>query len=177
MPRILTVSGSLRSGSTNTALLDALALVAPAHVTVTAYRALHALPAFTPDLDDGVHAAPDAVTHWRAALAGADAVVFSSPEYAHGVPGALKNALDWVVGSGELVDMPTGLLNASAASQFAHPQLIEILRVMSARLVPGAVRVVDVPRRGSAADRLAASSGVGAVLREIVAALAAAEGQ
>lgn len=167
--RLLTVSGSLRAGSSNAALLLAAARVAPPDVTVSAYDALAALPAFSPDLD--ADEAPPAVAHWRAALAAADAVLVSTPEYAHGIPGALKNALDWVVGSGELVERPVGLLNASAASRFAHPQLVEVLTVMNAAVVPGATRVVDVPRRGTDAAGLVADPAIAAVLRDVVAAL------
>ena len=92
-------------------------------------------------------------------------------EYAHGVPGAFKNALDWVVGSGELVDKRVGLLSASAASQFAHPQILEILRTMSAAAVPEASAVIDLPRRGLDAEVLLADPGVSAALRSAVAAL------
>lgn len=143
-------------GSSNTTLLAAAALVAPAGVRVSPYDALAALPAFNPDIEDGPGPVPNAVSHWRAALAAADAVLFSSPEYAHGIPGVLKNALDWVVGSGELVGKRVGLLSASAASRFVHPQLVEVLTVMSATLVPEATVVLDIPRRGADAAALAA---------------------
>jgi NAD(P)H-dependent FMN reductase len=111
------------------------------------------------------------VVAWQRALATADAVLLSSPEYAHGVPGVLKNALDWVVGSGEFVGKPTGLLSASSASAYAHPQLVEILTVMSAALVPGATRVIDIPRRSSTADTLVADVAVARALREVLDAL------
>ena len=164
MTSVLTVSGSLRTGSSNTTLLAAAALVAPAGVRVSPYDALAALPAFNPDIEDGPGPVPNAVSHWRAALAAADAVLFSSPEYAHGIPGVLKNALDWVVGSGELVGKRVGLLSASAASRFVHPQLVEVLTVMSATLVPEATVVLDVPRRGADAAALAADPAVAPAL-------------
>lgn len=172
--RILTVSGSLRAGSSNTALLDAVALLAEPDVMVTAFAGLEALPAFNPDLELAAGEPLPAVAAWGAALAAADAVLISSPEYAHGVPGVLKNALDWVVGSGELVAKPVGLLNASSASQYAYPQLLETLGVMSASLVLGACRVVDIPRRGATAEQLAGDERVAPVLREALAALQAA---
>lgn len=175
-PRLLTVSGSLREGSSNTALLEAVALLSPPTARVTRYRELASLPAFNPDLEEGAAPVPDAVARWRESLAAADAVLFSSPEYAHGVPGVLKNALDWVVGSGELLGKPVGLLSASAASAFAHPQLVEILRVMTADLVPDAVRVIDIPRRGADAHTLAADGAIAAALRAIVDALVARAG-
>ena len=172
MTSLLTVSGSLRAGSSNATLLAAAALVAPAGATVQMYDALGDLPAFNPDVEEGPGSVPNAVAHWRAALAAADAVLISSPEYAHGIPGALKNALDWVVGSGELVGKRVGLLSASAASRFAHPQLIEVLTVMSATVVPEATLVLDIPRRGATAPQLAADPLLASKLATAVAALA-----
>jgi NAD(P)H-dependent FMN reductase len=170
MPHLLTVSGSLREGSSNATLLAAAASVAPPQLTVSSYGAIAELPAFNPDVDEAA-SPPPPVAHWRAALAGADLVLISSPEYAHGMPGALKNALDWVVGSGELVGKPVGILNASSASRFAHPQLIEVLTVMSATIVPGATLVVDTPRRGADAAQLVADPTVAEALRAVHAAL------
>jgi NAD(P)H-dependent FMN reductase len=168
---LLTISGSLRTGSSNTTLLAAAALLAPPGVTVSAYDALADLPAFNPDIEEGTGPVPNAVAHWRAALATADAVLISSPEYAHGIPGVIKNALDWVVGSGELVAKRVGLLSASSASRFAHPQLVEVLTVMSATLVPEATLVIDVPRRGADAAQLAADPVVAPALSAAIAAL------
>ena len=171
---VLTVPGSLRAGSSNATLLAAAALLAPAGVRVSACDALAAIPAFNPDIEEGPGPVPNAVVHWRTALAGADAVLISSPEYAHGVPGVLKNALDWVVGSGELVGKPVGLLSASAASRFAHPQLVEILTVMSAVLIPEATVVIDIPRRGSDATQLVTDPPIAHALGSAMAALAGA---
>lgn len=168
MPHLLTVSGSLRAGSSNSTLLAAAARVAPGEVEVTPYTWLAALPAFSPDVEQSDGAVPPAVGHWRAALAAADAVLFSSPEYAHGIPGAFKNALDWVVGSGELVDKRVGLLSPSAMSQFAHPQIVEVLTTMSALVVPRATVVIDLPRRGLDVDRLANDPAVASVLRGVI---------
>jgi chromate reductase, NAD(P)H dehydrogenase (quinone) len=171
MTLLLTVSGSLRGGSSNTALLGAAALLAPSDVLVKPFLGLESLPAFNPDVEASPAPGADAVMHWRQALAAADAVLFSSPEYAHGIPGVLKNALDWVVGSGELVDKPVGVLSASAASEFAHPQLVEVLRVMNAAIVPAATIVIDIPRRGADAAQLAADPSLAAALRNLLAAL------
>ena len=173
MPSLLTISGSLREGSSNATLLAAVARVAPAELTVSSYDAIAALPAFNPDVEEAASPPPPPVAHWRAALAAADLVLISSPEYAHGMPGALKNALDWVVGSGELVGKPVGILNASSASRFAHPQLLEVLTVMSATVVPDATLVVDTPRRGADAAQLAADPAIAETLRGVLAALLA----
>lgn len=169
MIELLAVSGSLRSGSSNAALLECARLLLPPEVSWTAFDGLAAIPAFNPDAD--VDQAPGAVTHWRAALSRAHGIVLSSPEYAHGVPGALKNALDWVVGSGELVNKPVALLNPSPHSQFAHPQLAEILRTMNANVVPGACVTVEIPRRGAEPDLLVKDPVVAEPLRNALAAL------
>ena len=129
--RILAISGSLRARSSNTELLRAAALVAPAGWTFDLYDGLGALPHFNPDLDTEGSTPPEPVRDLRARIAAADALLICSPEYAHGVPGSLKNALDWMVSDAAMIGKPIGLLNASARSTFAHPQLAETLRTMS----------------------------------------------
>jgi NAD(P)H-dependent FMN reductase len=140
--RVLGISGSLRRASSNTALIQAAAGLAPAGVELSIYRELGDIPPFNPDLD--TEACPPAVDRFRAALRHTDAVLMSSPEYAHGVSGVLKNALDWVVGSGELIDKPIGLVNASARATHAHASLCETLTTMSARVVPGASTTIPI---------------------------------
>jgi NAD(P)H-dependent FMN reductase len=130
--RILAISGSLRRISSNTTLLRAVDVLAPPGVEVTLYDGLADLPAFNPDLEG---TEPSSVLAFRAQLKGADGVFISSPEYAHGVPGSLKNALDWIVGSGELVDKPVAILNASPIATYAHASLKETITVMSARVI------------------------------------------
>jgi chromate reductase len=137
--QILAISGSLRAVSSNTALLQAAARLAPPTVVVTLYDGLATLPPFNPDRDDEDPPDP-AVAALREQLRAADGVLISTPEYAHGVPGSLKNLLDWVVGSGELVDKPVALLHASR-SPWALGSLRETLTVMSARLVAGSITV------------------------------------
>ena len=166
---LLAVCGSLRAGSSNHALLAAAARLVPLHVSIVLYDELAALPAFSPDAD--VEPAPAAVARWRRALADADGVVISSPEYAHGVPGALKNALDWVVGSGEFMDKPVALLNPSPQSTFAHPQLAETLRTMSATVVPEASVTIAIPRRGVDGEGMASDPAVAEPLRAAMDAL------
>ena len=152
MIHLLTVSGSLRAGSSNVALLAAAVRLAPEGVNVAPFTGIAEMPAFSPDVD--VEPAPESVVAWRMALANADGVVLSSPEYAHGMPGALKNALDWVVGSGELYGKPVALLNPSPESLFAHPQLAEVLRTMGAEVVEPASITVRVPRGGASVERI-----------------------
>jgi len=149
--QLLALSGSLRADSTNTALLQAACQQAPADIAITLYQGLAALPAFNPDHD--TQPAHVTIAHFRTALQSADGVLIACPEYAHGVPGALKNALDWVVASGELVDKPVVLLHASPRGQFVRAALTEILTTMSARLIDDAT--LTVPLLGKTVDEMA----------------------
>ena len=169
---LVTICGSLRARSSNAALLDAISLVAPAGVTVQRYDGLSALPPFNPD--DDVEPAPAAVSQLRARVAGADALVISSPEYAHGVPGALKNALDWLVSGVEIFQKRIALMNPSPGSRFAHPQLMETLRVMSATVVDEACITLPIAGRRLDAEGIAADSELSTAIRAALDALAAA---
>ena len=169
--RIVAISGSLRAASSNAAVLRAAALLAPTGVEVSLYEGLAGLPHFNPDDDD---TPGPAVEHWRALLRAADGVLVSSPEYAHGVPGSLKNALDWVVGSGELERKPLGLINASPRATHAQASLQETLTIMSATLVPGACIALPVSGRDLDAAGIVADAGLAAGLRAAVDALIAA---
>lgn len=140
--RILAISGSLRAASSNTVLLNATAALAPENVEVIVYRGLADLPHFNPDFDGD--AAHPAVADFRCQLCKASGVVISSPEYAHGVPGVLKNALDWLVRSGELFEKPVALFSASPRATFAQASLTVTLSVMSVRLIEEASIIVPL---------------------------------
>ncbi len=133
--RLLAISGSLRAVSSNTSLLRAAALLAPDGVKIHVYEGLGELPHFNPDLED---VAPAVVKDFSAQVGAADGIIFSTPEYAHGVPGVLKNALDWLVGGSDFSNKPVALFNASPRSTYAVASLTEILTIMSGRIVPEA---------------------------------------
>ena len=143
---ILAISGSLRAVSLNSALLRAAIQLAPTDVDIALYDGLGTLPLFNPDLEG---AEPAAVMDFRARLQAADGVLIASPEYTHGVTGAMKNALDWVVASAEFVDKPVALLNTAPRATIALAALTETLTVMSARLVADAS--ITLPIVGSSA--------------------------
>ena len=166
MTRILALSGSLRRASANTALLQALKRVAPPGIDVLIYERLDQLPFFNPDVTPS-----PAVVEFQGTVGGADAMVISSPEYAHGVPGVLKNALDWLVGGGELIDKPVAVLNASGRATHARTSLVDTLTVMSARVIEDAS--ITVPLEGSRlnAEFIAADPQRSVMLREALAAL------
>lgn len=174
MTRILAISGSLRAASSNTSLVRAAAIVAGPGVSVETYRGLPDIPPFNPDLD----AEPvfRAVRRLRARIRGADAVLISTPEYAHGVPGTLKNALDWLVGSGELIAMPTAVINVAPRATHARAALIEVLSTMSACIVAEACITLDLGGHTWGEDEIAADPRTSSALRAALEVLARAAG-
>jgi NAD(P)H-dependent FMN reductase len=146
--RIIALNGSLRKDSSNAALLRALQSVAPPGVEIAVYDGIASLPHFNPDLDEEGAEPPPPVRKLRETLIAADAIVISCPEYAHGVPGAFKNLLDWLVSTGELVGKPIALFNASpSGGAFAQAALLETLRTMNWRLMEEASLVAPFVRR------------------------------
>lgn len=124
--KVIAISGSLRAGSSNHTILQYLAGLAPAGVDYVIYGGLAQLPHFDPGLDNG-HPL-ETVSSLRHLLAEANGVIICSPEYAFGVPGSLKNLLDWTVGSGSLEGKPLALITASTGGQHAHAALLLILK-------------------------------------------------
>jgi len=146
---LLLVSGSLRTGSTNTEALRAIAGARPSDVL---YDGIGALPHFDPDLD--VDPVPPAVAELRAAIATADGVLFCTPEYAGELPGSFKNLLDWTVGGGEIYEKPVGWINVAAEGRGAgaHAALRIVLGYVGARIVDDACAAIAVPRTAVDAD-------------------------
>lgn len=166
---ILGISGSLRSASSNTAVVRAAAALAPAGVEVEIYDGLATLPHFNPDLD--VEPLPSTVTALRDAVARADALLISSPEYAHGVPGSLKNALDWLVSGVEIVHKPVAVINASSRAAHAYASLTETLRTMSTVVVDDASVTLALGSAQRDAAAILADPGLAASLRSALASL------
>jgi chromate reductase, NAD(P)H dehydrogenase (quinone) len=133
--RILAISGSLRQVSSNTALLQAAIGLSPEHVEMKLYGGLGDLQHFNPDLEP---MEPPSVKDLRAQVKWSDGLIISSPEYAHGVPGVLKNALDWLVSGEEFVGKPIALFNASPRATHAQASLIEIMTTMAGKIIPQA---------------------------------------
>ena len=130
LPRILGVSGSLRSGSVNRIFLDAMALIAPENADFRIYNDVGSLPLFNPELQDSP---PEIVRRWRDEITQADMLLLVSPEYAHGVTGVIKNAFDWIVGSGELSGKLLAFPNLSVRANLAQTQLTETLHLLGCR--------------------------------------------
>jgi len=111
--RILGLCGSLQQQSANLELLQTAAKLTAQDTPISIFTGIRELPFFNPDIDGAD--APNQVREWRVALAECDAVFIASPEYGHSLPGVLKNAIDWVVGSGELYGKPVAITAAVPA--------------------------------------------------------------
>lgn len=150
--RFLLISGSLRRNSTNTALLRTACAAAPAGVEARLYAGLQELPHFNPD-DDG-RVLPDPVAQLRADIRAADALVFSTPEYAGSLPGSFKNLLDWLIGDdqpGSLDTKPVCWFNPSSrGAVLAYQSLRVVLTYANAVVVENAC--VDVPLTAASLD-------------------------
>lgn len=131
MQKVLAISGSTRQNSSNHKLIKAIAALTVDELEITIYEKIAALPHFNPDNDN--EGTPENVKEFRHLLNNADGVIICTPEYAHGVPGALKNAIDWTVSSGEFSHKPTALITASTDGRFGHAALLETLRVIEAK--------------------------------------------
>jgi chromate reductase, NAD(P)H dehydrogenase (quinone) len=166
--KILALSGSLRAGSINSALLRAAARLAPLGMTVTVFNELGALPLFNPDREAHV---PSAVARFRSRVADADALIIASPEYAHGITGTIKNALDWLVSFEPFAYKPVAVLNASPRARHADAALREVLRTMAAVIVEAASITIAVLGTTLDEEGMVASPSIATSIQEALDAL------
>jgi len=162
--KIVAISGSLRNGSSNTAVLRAAARLAPAGVQVALFDGIAGLPFFNPDLDGDELPAP--VAAFRAEIGSADALLISSPEYARGVAGVMKNALDWLVASLEFPGKPVALINTSPRATHALAALHLTLETMSARIVDEACVTLPLLGGANGEDDIVGNAELADVLRD-----------
>jgi NAD(P)H-dependent FMN reductase len=175
--KLLLISGSLRGGSTNSATLRTAAALAPPGIETEIYDGMGRLPHFNPDDDptDGVGLDPE-VAALRAALAAADALLLSTPEYAGALPGSFKNLLDWTVGGGQTYGMPVAWINVSgeaapSGGADAHDSLRKVLGYTGAEIVEDACLRLPLARGDVGEDGLVAPSDARAKIVEAVHAL------
>jgi NAD(P)H-dependent FMN reductase len=165
---LLALSGSLRAASINSTLLRAAARLASPGVTVSVFEGLSELPLFNPDREADP---PDAVMAFRSRVARADALLIASPEYAHGIPGPMKNALDWLVGFGPFAGKRVAVLNASPRARHADEALREVLVTMSARIVEQASITLPLLGAGLDEDGIIATPLVAVAIQDALSAL------
>jgi NAD(P)H-dependent FMN reductase len=131
--KALAISGSTRQNSSNHRLIKAITELFADKIEITVFEGLSQLPHFNPDQND--ENVSTLITDFRSMVLNAEAVIICTPEYAHGIPGSLKNAIDWTVSSGEFSHKPTVLITASTDGKFGHYALLETLQVLEAENV------------------------------------------
>jgi chromate reductase, NAD(P)H dehydrogenase (quinone) len=175
-PYILSISGSLRHQSTNTAALRTAELWGPGELRAPLFDGMAELPAFNPDDDhDPWH---PVVAHLRNEIRGARAVLFSTPEYAGALPGSFKNLLDWCVGDdqpGSMNGKPVAWLNVAArGAPNAHESLALVLDYLGAQIIESACRAIPVTSAMVGEDGVIADQEVRRQIAELLGTLATA---
>jgi len=167
--KVLAISGSLREASINSALCRAAARLSPPGLHVNVLSGLGGLPLFNPDLEA---LPPSAVQAFRAAVSEASALLIASPEYAHGISGPMKNALDWLVSFEGTVGKPIALINASPRSRHAYEALREVLQTMSTSIVAEASPTIPLLGTCTTEEAMVSSPEVSSEIRAALQALA-----
>ena len=144
MKKILAISGSLRASSTNLTIIKQIAEMFSDKINVAVYEGLANLPHFNPDLES---AAPVAeVADFRRRIREADGVLICTPEYVFSIPGALKNALEWTVGTNDFDGKPTALITASSLGEKTHESLFLVLKTIGAKLTENTALLISGAR-------------------------------
>jgi len=175
---LLLVSGSLRAGSTNSAVLRSAAELVPEDVEAVIYDGLGDLPHFSPDDDAEGHPVHGAVAAMRRELVAADALLICTPEYAGALPGALKNMLEWTIGDAGTYNKPVAWINAAgpaapSGAADAHDSLRKVLGFAGAEVVDKACRRIPITRQALSLDGRIADPEACRAIRSTLEALAA----
>ena len=166
--KILAISGSLRANSSNNAIIKAVAQMVPKNLQFTIYNDLALIPPF-----DDSHNIPLPVINFRHQLQTADGIFICTPEYAFGVSGVLKNALDWTVSSGELVNKPLALVTAATSGDKAHAALLLTFTALSSTIPPNGELLIPYVRSKLDAHGSISDPATAAQLQQVVNALVA----
>lgn len=126
---ILIIPGSLRGDSSTAIIINHIKEQLSTNVSIDHYLEMALIPAFDDRLE-----VPDTVLALKARIKKADGLLFVTPEYAFGVPGALKNLLDWTVSTGDLYDKPTAVITAATNGTYAHESLLLTLKALTAKI-------------------------------------------
>lgn len=138
--KVLAILGSTRQNSTNYSLIKAIADLSAESLDINVFDGIANLPQFNPD-NDGESVASE-VADFRQQLNDAEGILICTPEYAHGVPGTLKNAIDWTISSSEFPHKPTMLITASTDGSYGHKALLETLKAIEAKNIDSLQMVV-----------------------------------
>ncbi|HEY9257065.1 NAD(P)H-dependent oxidoreductase [Chitinophaga sp.] len=170
---VLAICGSTRQSSSNHHLIKAITDLSQDIFNVQVYEGLTDLPHFNPDLDMEPDSAPAVVQDFRKQLAQADAVLICTPEYAIGVPGTLKNAIDWTVSSMHFSRKPVALITAGTSGHKAHQSLLGTLLIIESKIGEHAQLVIPGVKTKVSAQGLITDEGTLTQVRKLVQSLAA----
>ena len=145
MKKIFAICGSTRQNSINLELLNIIKIVEKETIELQIFTQIDYLPHYNPDIDD-LENTPPFVINFRNKLKEADGILICTPEYAMGVPGTLKNALDWTVSSMEFSQKPTALITASTSGEKGHQSLLETLKVIEAKIDEKTSLLISTPK-------------------------------
>ena len=141
MTKILAIPGSLRLNSSSNYILSAILSVASKDIMIEVYQGIGSLPHFNDPEET-----PSPVVEFRQKVRESDAILICTPEYAFGIPGSLKNAIDWTVASGEFVDKPVGLVTASSQGEKGHAAMLLVLTAISSKVIDDATLLIPFVR-------------------------------
>jgi chromate reductase len=141
MMKILAIPGSLRSDSSSSQILRNIHALLPSNIQFEVYNGVGTLPHF----NDAAEPSPE-ILEFRKKVKEANGVIICTPEYAFGIPGSLKNALDWTVGTGEFVDKPVALITAASHGLKAHAAMLLVLQAISANVISDSSMVISFVR-------------------------------
>lgn len=139
--KIIAISGSTRQNSVNLSLINAIVELTSDKLDINIFQRVSDIPHFNQDLDTSDP--PEKVTDFRRQLKEADGILICTPEYAMGVPGSLKNAIDWTVSSMEFSHKPVALITASSVGQKGHLSLMETLKVIESDIPESSQLVIS----------------------------------
>jgi len=164
--KILAISGSTRQNSSNGNLLKAIAALFEDSMEMTIFEGIATLPHFNPDETDKTIAE---VMQFRDLISNADGVIICTPEYAHGVPGSLKNAIDWTVSTNEFSHKPTALITASTDGRSGHAALLETLKTIEAGNVDQLQLLISFIRTKINADNIITDESTLLAIKKLIA--------
>lgn len=170
---VLAICGSTRESSSNHHLIKAITDLGSDVFEVRVLEGLTDIPHFNPDLDMEPDSAPAVVQAFRAQLAQADAVLICTPEYAIGVPGTLKNAVDWTVSSMHFSGKPVALITAGTSGHKAHQSLLGTLLIIESKISEDAQLVISGVKTKVSAQGVITDEGTLTQVRKLLQSLAA----
>src|SRR6185295_13697843 len=166
LKKVLAICGSTRKTSSNLNLIHAISDLTKEKFEIKVFEGLSDIPHFNPDLDN--ETPPEAVKNFRNQLKEADGILICTPEYAMGVPGTLKNAIDWTVSSCEFSNKPTALITASSVGENGHESLMKTLKIIESKITDQTQLVLSYVKTKVSKDNKITDSATLARVKELI---------